>query len=211
MTGRLLLLLFIFLPNILTLIRLGCAGWILCTLGEEVSFDLRLKVLALFVLGAVTDFLDGWLARKYDLATAFGRVLDPVADKLLVIIFMVFLWWYTPLNIYEVACGGIIFARETTVDLVRWYLRWRGKEIPSSSLGKWKAALQMVALILYGVPLEVPGLQAMQILVISVAAGLTVLSAAEYAFPEWLGTQAKRFPVVAQVFRKIDSIRGFWA
>lgn len=199
-------------PNILTLARLGCAALIaLYVFDENLSLSDRWVALALFIAGSVTDFLDGWLARKYGLVSVFGKVADPVAYKLLVILFMIFLWHHTPLNIYEVVCGSTICLREATVDAVRWYLRSCSKEIPSSSLGKWKAALQMVALILYGAPLEVPGLQAMQILVISVAAGLTILSAAEYAFPEWLATQAKRFPVVAKTFRQIDSIRGYWA
>lgn len=201
-------------PNALTMARLGIMGYIAQYLSHEsVSFEILWGMLALFVVGSGTDFLDGLLARRYDLVTRFGGILDPIADKFLVIVYMVFLGLHAPsFGVYELVCGTIIIVREVYVDGLRWLLRLRGKEMLPSALGKWKLAAQTVALSAYGVPIEHIVIYIFDVVMLSVATLLTVLSALEYTFPDWVRDQAGRFPRLVRVFVRIDrGVRGLWA
>lgn len=141
---------------------------------------------AFFIVAALTDWLDGWLARRWNQTSSFGAFLDPVADKLMVCAALLIL-----LNLDRVDSfiALIIIGREITISALR---EWMAKIGASGSvavhrLGKFKTAAQMVAIPcllywqpLYGVPTDLVG----QVLIV-VAAVLTVWSMCYYLNRAW--------------------------
>jgi CDP-diacylglycerol--glycerol-3-phosphate 3-phosphatidyltransferase len=97
-----------------------------------------------FVIAAVTDFFDGWLARRYKVESLLGAILDPIADKVLVAGAVVGL---AILGSWMVAAaGGLILFREFAVSALRETLAPKGLTLPVTLLAKWKTTLQLVAL-----------------------------------------------------------------
>lgn len=101
--------------------------------------------LIVFVIAAITDFLDGHLARKYNLVTTFGKFLDPLADKLLTLSAFVMLTKYSFIPAWGVC---LILARELAITGFRTVAASNGKTIAASSLGKVKTVSQFAAIIL---------------------------------------------------------------
>ncbi len=99
----------------------------------------------LFVIASITDFVDGYIARKYDLVTTFGKFIDPLADKLLVMTALLLL---TVDGIIPVWIVITILSREFIVTGIRLVAAPTGKVIAASKLGKYKTATTMVALVL---------------------------------------------------------------
>ena len=97
-----------------------------------------------FVIAAVTDFLDGWLARKYQVESLMGAILDPIADKVLVAGAVVGL--AAAGDTVAAVAGGLILFREFSVSALREVLAPRGLRLPVTYLAKWKTTLQLVAL-----------------------------------------------------------------
>ncbi|QGZ96377.1 CDP-diacylglycerol--glycerol-3-phosphate 3-phosphatidyltransferase [Terricaulis silvestris] len=98
--------------------------------------------LLLFILAALTDWLDGYLARKLDAVTPLGAALDHSADKVLITCVLVALA-YAALPLPLVAASVIILGRDVAVAGLREGIAAQGKTLPVSSLGKWKAAAEM--------------------------------------------------------------------
>jgi len=97
---------------------------------------------AIFTVAAVTDFVDGYLARRTSTVTKVGRILDPLADKLLITVtYLSFLFLGVPS--VKAWMVGAILGREALVTWLRSYVGRRGVVIHSSPLGKWKTAFQM--------------------------------------------------------------------
>ncbi len=96
---------------------------------------------ALFIIGCLTDFLDGRIARKQNLVTDFGKFIDPVADKLLVLTTMIMLVHLGQMPAWVVI---IILCRELAVDGLRMVAVTKGQVIAAGPLGKWKTACQMI-------------------------------------------------------------------
>lgn len=97
----------------------------------------------LFVVASISDFLDGYLARKYNLITSLGKFLDPIADKVLVNTLMVFLAFHHRI---PVLCVVLMISRDTLVDAMRMNASNQGIVVSAKLLGKLKTVLQMVAL-----------------------------------------------------------------
>ena len=97
----------------------------------------------LFFIASVTDFLDGWLARRLDLQSMFGRFMDPLADKLLVTAALVQLVRLDRVPAWLVA---LLLSREIAITGLRAIATEAGIELPSDRFGKWKTALQMTGL-----------------------------------------------------------------
>lgn len=108
----------------------------------------------LFWLAAITDWLDGYLARALNQGSAFGAFLDPVADKLMVAAALIVL---VKLNLVDVIIAFIIIGREITISALREWMAQLGssKSVAVSMLGKFKTAFQMLAILflLYQEPL----------------------------------------------------------
>lgn len=101
--------------------------------------------LLLYIIGAATDFLDGWVARKYNQISEFGIFLDPISDKIFVITILLMLVAVGRLEHGWVMSVVIIIVREFLVSGMREYLGPRGIKLPVTNLAKWKTACQMLA------------------------------------------------------------------
>lgn len=141
------------LPNIITVTRIAVCPVIF---GLALSTDIRLRFLAfvLFVAAALSDVWDGWLARRYDLITDTGKLLDPIADKLLLVATLLPFYaishrggalddvpWWGPLPLWVLL---VIFGRELFITLFRSYAARRGLVIAAGIAGKRKALFQML-------------------------------------------------------------------
>ena len=150
------------LPNILTSARLvltlfmfvalaaaaGAVPGLSDHLTPETQFSLQRWAIYAFVVAAVTDWFDGWLARKLDAVTVWGAILDPIGDKVLVcgaILGLMALGGAQPMVLLP---GGLILFREFTVSALREVGAARGIKLPVTLLAKWKTTLQLTALAL---------------------------------------------------------------
>ena len=129
------------LPNRLTLFRICLIP--VCVVLQ--SADLYPWALGVFCLACLTDFLDGYLARKNDQVTVFGKFLDPVADKLLVLCAMIVLSSQGRLAAW---CVCVVAARELAVDGLRLVAAGKDMVVAARMAGKVKTALQMLCVIL---------------------------------------------------------------
>jgi len=130
------------LPNILTFGRIALIP-VIVALFFWPSETARWLALLLFVLAAVTDFIDGWLARRFRAASPLGRLFDPIADKLLVGAVIVALVWTGDAPVIP---SVIIICRELLVSGLREYLAEHRVALPVTRLAKWKTTVQMVAI-----------------------------------------------------------------
>ena len=130
------------LPNLLTLARIAAVPAVVVLL----LFDSRaagMWAASLFGLAAATDFIDGWLARKWEVETVLGKFLDPLADKLIVMAALIML---IPLERVPAWAVFIILAREMVITGLRSIASSEGIVIAASDLGKYKTIYQMVAI-----------------------------------------------------------------
>jgi len=102
--------------------------------------------LALFIGAALTDFIDGYLARKWNQITGFGRMLDPIADKAMVVIALAVLVGLSGLNPLVVIPASLILFREVFVSGLREFLGADAGKLRVTKLAKWKTTVQMVAI-----------------------------------------------------------------
>lgn len=130
------------LPNILTLARVAAVPVVLVLLLSD-SRNSGIWAAAVFGMAAATDFIDGWLARKWGIVTVLGKFLDPLADKLIVMAALIML---IPLGRVPAWAVFIILAREMIVTGLRSIASSEGIVIDASDLGKYKTIYQMVAI-----------------------------------------------------------------
>jgi CDP-diacylglycerol--glycerol-3-phosphate 3-phosphatidyltransferase len=131
---------------------------------------------ALFVTGAATDGLDGYLARRYRASSRTGQWLDPLADKILVVVPVVAL---TALDRFPLWAAVVIVAREVGVSLLRVVLGLRGRPLPASQAAKLKTTFQLLAITLYILPLG-PEAEGSRLTILIAAVSLTVVTGALY-------------------------------
>ncbi len=110
-----------------------------------VSMTMRVFAAIIFVGASITDYYDGKIARKYNLITNLGKLLDPLADKILVISALVTLTKFSQISLWFVI---VIIFRELMITGLRSIVAAEGVVIAAESLGKWKTATQMIALTL---------------------------------------------------------------
>ncbi len=131
------------LPNAITLSRLFLtAGFILFVAWENTVA--HVVALVLFVIAAISDFVDGWLARKLNLVTPLGKLLDPLADKILVCSAFVLM---SAKGLCPVWVTALIIGREFLVTGLRQIAIEAGQIIAADGLGKWKTTFQLTYLI----------------------------------------------------------------
>ncbi len=133
------------LPNALTLLRVALIPLFVALFFLE-SATGQWIALAVFALASITDFFDGWLARRMDLLSPFGRFLDPVADKLLVGAALLMLVGFGQISGLVIIPAVVILCREILVSGLREYLAGVEVGLPVSRLAKWKTTVQMFAL-----------------------------------------------------------------
>jgi CDP-diacylglycerol--glycerol-3-phosphate 3-phosphatidyltransferase len=134
------------LPNILTVIRLLAAP------GVAIMFLYFHRpwadwfALALFVTAAITDWFDGYLARAWKQESKFGAMLDPIADKAMVVIALVIITGYSGMNPWLILPVTFILFREVFVSGLREFLGAKAGLLKVTKLAKWKTTAQMVAI-----------------------------------------------------------------
>ncbi|OIR07915.1 CDP-diacylglycerol--glycerol-3-phosphate 3-phosphatidyltransferase [mine drainage metagenome] len=170
------------LPNLLTLSRIVVIPLLVGTF-YLVGPLWHWVACALFALAAVTDYFDGYLARRQNIVSSFGRFLDPIADKLLVAAVLLMLTGFDRLGQWSVLPALVILLREILVSGLREYLAELRVGLPVSRLAKWKTAIQMAALtaLLVGdaAPPWLPT-QSVGVLCLWLAAVLTLITGWDY-------------------------------
>ena len=138
------------LPNILTMARIAAIPVVVGCIYSQSIMDgplwLRWVALAVFIGAAVTDFLDGYYARIWNQQSAFGRMLDPIADKLLVASCLLMLAADGSINRWTLWAAFVILCREILVSGLREYLAALRVSVPVSRVAKWKTTAQLIAI-----------------------------------------------------------------
>jgi len=138
------------LPNILTFARIAAIPVVVGCIYAQTILDgplwLRWVALAVFIAAAVTDYLDGYYARIWNQHSAFGRMLDPIADKLLVAACLLMLVADGIIHGWTLWAAIVILSREILVSGLREYLAALRVSVPVTKLAKWKTSLQLVAI-----------------------------------------------------------------
>lgn len=181
------------LPNILTLSRVALipvflliAYWppAIGIAGHSGSLTRHIVLASLFALAAITDWLDGYLARKMNLGSAFGRFLDPVADKLMVAAALVVLVQWQP-NIWMAFAAIVIISREITVSALREWMAELGNRasVAVSWVGKLKTTFQLISITVF--LLNIDALMPLSYVLLYVAVILTLWSMMIYLKVAW--------------------------
>jgi len=133
------------LPNLLSLFRIGLVPVLVVTLMYP-EREWRAFAGLLFLAACVSDFLDGWLARRHGATSALGQLLDPMADKLIVAAVLIMLAAEPPEPRVPAWMAVVIVARELAVTGLRGIASSGGVRVPAQELGKYKTIFQMFAL-----------------------------------------------------------------
>ena len=133
----------LYLPNLLTLLRIAIIPAVLLFIDNESRLN-SLIAWGLYAVSAITDFFDGYLARRFQQVSLLGKFLDPLADKILV---MATLVWMVPLGRIEPWVVVLLLTREISITALRGIASAEGLIISAGSLGKDKTALQMVGIL----------------------------------------------------------------
>jgi len=138
------------LPNILTYSRIAAIPVVVgCVYAQSVMDGplwLRWVALAVFIAAGVTDVLDGYVARMWDQQSALGRMLDPIADKLLVASCLLILAADNSIHGWTLWAAIVILCREILVSGLREYLAALRVSVPVTKVAKWKTTVQLVAI-----------------------------------------------------------------
>lgn len=136
-------------PNLLTYGRVLAVPLVAACLFAQVIYEggiwLRWVALGIFIVAAITDYFDGYLARAWSQHSAIGRMLDPIADKLLVGIVLMMLAADGTILGWSLWAAMVILAREILVSGLREFLAELRVSVPVTRLAKWKTAVQLVA------------------------------------------------------------------
>lgn len=133
------------LPNLLTYARILMVPLVVGCVVYETDWA-RWTALGIFAFAAITDFFDGYLARAWEQQSNLGRMLDPIADKLLVAAVLLALTRVGTISGFSFWAALVILSREILVSGLREFLAELHVSVPVSQLAKWKTTIQMVAL-----------------------------------------------------------------
>ncbi|WP_170181868.1 CDP-diacylglycerol--glycerol-3-phosphate 3-phosphatidyltransferase [Phreatobacter stygius] len=137
------------IPNMLTYGRVVAVPLVAACLFVQVIYEsglwLRWVALTIFIIAAITDYFDGYLARALSQQSAIGRMLDPIADKLLVGVVLLMLAADGTILGWSLWAAVVILSREILVSGLREFLAELQVSVPVTQLAKWKTALQLVA------------------------------------------------------------------
>lgn len=175
------------IPNSLTLLRIFLIPVFVVAFYLPFSWN-NLLATGIFSLAALTDLLDGYLARKLGQISKLGAFLDPVADKLMVAVVLVLVVQEHP-TIWLALPAAVIIGREITVSALREWMAELGarRKVAVSFIGKFKTVSQMVALILliYREPLLGLPIFRLGMIALYIAAILTLVSMVQYLIMAW--------------------------
>ena len=141
------------LPNIITVVRI-CFTPIIALLQFIEGYWPKLVCFVVFVIAAVSDVFDGYLARSRNLVSDIGKLLDPIADKLLLFATLIPIYWITRQrhDLYDIPVWGsiplwvclLLIGRELAMTAFRWWAQRRGVVIPAHGAGKLKTVIQNI-------------------------------------------------------------------
>jgi len=166
------------LPNTITLIRICVVPFLFILLANPGRFW-SLIIAALFVIASLTDILDGYIARKYQMITTMGKFLDPIADKLIVNSAMILM---IPIGRIPAWIVVITIMRDLIVDAIRSIASSDGLFIQASRLGKQKTVTQIIAVtaLMIHYPIFGADAHAVGLVILYLALILTVYSGVDY-------------------------------
>ncbi len=174
------------LPNVLTYARIAAVPFVVSCFFWKNSEIARWLALAIFILAALTDWLDGYLARVWSQQSSLGRMLDPIADKLLVSACLLMLASDGTVAGWSLWAAIIILSREILLSGLREFLAELQVSVPVTWLAKWKTAVQMLSLgfLLAGPAGEqvLPGTIWIGTILLWVAAILTLYTGYDYFY-----------------------------
>ena len=175
------------IPNLLTLLRIVLIPFFVASFYLPVSWSNELSAF-LFALAAGTDWLDGYLARKWNQMSALGAFLDPVADKLMVAAALIVLVQANP-SVFMVVPAIVIIGREITISALREWMAELGEraQVAVSVMGKFKTAAQMLALVLLIYQEDIFGVSMLTVgyVLLYIAVVLTLWSMTLYLQAAW--------------------------
>ena len=167
--NKLTILRVILIPIFVALYMVGCNG----------IFTLKFVATIIFIMASITDYFDGVIARKYNLVTNFGKLLDPLADKMLVISSLLLITVNGDINVVFTI---VIVLREIIISAIRLIALEQGEVIAASKIAKYKTATQMISMIM--IMLDLHKINTMFYIltytVFYVSFALTVLSLLDY-------------------------------
>ena len=134
------------LPNILTYVRIAAVPVLVAFLFFSKSDAARWAAFGIFVAACITDWLDGYLARIWEQQSTLGRMLDPIADKLLVGAVLLMLVYDNTISHWSIWAAIIILSREILVSGLREFLAEINVKIHVTQIAKWKTTCQFIAL-----------------------------------------------------------------
>ena len=170
------------LPNLLTLSRIFSIPFIVACFYVDGYFS-HLIATILFIVACVTDFFDGYLARQWKQVSAFGRFLDPVADKLLVSTILLMLSGVGIIDGVHLVAATVILAREIIVSGLRQFMAEMKVRVPVTRYAKWKTAMQMFSItcLLFSAMFpEMPTIRQLGLFLLWIAVFMTVFTGVRY-------------------------------
>jgi cardiolipin synthase len=172
------------LANILTFARMLLLPIIIGLFYLEESWGGFAMFLAfiLYILAAITDYFDGFVARKFNQVTAFGTFFDPISDKIFVSTLLLMLVAANKITGVWILLVILIFAREFLVSGLREYLGPKNISIPVTKLAKYKTAAQMGAIAFLIISGYSPFAHEFGLILLSLATLLTVVTGAQYVY-----------------------------
>jgi CDP-diacylglycerol--glycerol-3-phosphate 3-phosphatidyltransferase len=182
------------LPTILTLFRIGLLPVMVLVFYSPFK-GANIAAALIFLAAALTDWLDGFIARRYNLGTAFGAFLDPVADKLMVGVTLFLLVQENPTPLLAVT-SAVIVGREIAISALREWMAEIGqrRHVNVAGMGKFKTVMQIIAIevLLYQHDLEGFRLFHVGETLLMIAAALTIWSAFVYLRAAWPAINLKQ-------------------
>jgi cardiolipin synthase len=172
------------IPNLLTYGRIVAIPVIVALLVEG-DPALRWVALVLFLAAAVSDFFDGYLARKWNQSSALGRMLDPIADKLLVGALIVTFAWDRSFAAWDLIPALAILLREIFVSGLREFLGPRNVVVKVTQLAKWKTTVQLLALTFIFLAPLLAGAGLVAELLLWLAGIMTIITGVQYFQTAW--------------------------
>ena len=136
------------IPNIFSYLRIILIPFIIYFLTIR-TVEYLIYALLIFMFASFTDFIDGWLARKLKQESEFGKFIDPIADKFLVISALIAIIAIDPyFEVIDSWMIVIIVGRDILITVMRWFAIKKGKPLRTSRFGKFKTAFQMLSIVI---------------------------------------------------------------
>ena len=165
------------LPNWLSLFRFACSPLVAALMMVD-AYGFRVLISILFAVASLTDYLDGYLARRWNVVSQLGVFLDLAADKLLVATVLIML---VGMNAVPSWMAAVIVGREFIVSGLRSHAAAKGMVISASQLGKWKTTLTLAALVFTLLQID----HTVSIWLLAAATLITLASGIDYVARYW--------------------------